>query len=108
MHQIEIEFIKQQLIDTSIVSIKMTEITSIVCDMMQDNLSYTKKNGLTKQAKESRDRLLKLLNLTELFNNLSVTNNSLQVFNRQLFNENLKLKGQLAEIKRQENIANSI
>lgn len=88
--------------------IAMTDITLIVCEMLEENIIYTKKFGLTEPAKKSRERLLKLLNITEIFNLISSKNESLKLYNKELFGENCLLKSQLFELKRQENLGNSL
>lgn len=79
----------------------ITNITAIVCDMLEDNVLYVKKNGMNEKAQQSRERLLKLLDATELFNTIQTQNAALKLHNRRLIAE-------LTEIKRQETIASSI
>jgi predicted RNase H-like nuclease (RuvC/YqgF family) len=86
----------------------IAEITYIVAAMIEENIAYVAKSGMTEKARSSRERLIKLLNITENFNQLSNQNSTLKTWNRQLSGENQKLKSQLAEIERQYNMANSI
>lgn len=104
----DIEYIKNELTDVLRPSIYMTELTYTICQLIEENLLYVKKNGLTKRASESREKLLKILNLSEHFNLIAGDNNSLKLRNRNLLIQNQQLRNQLREIKRQENIANSI
>ena len=89
-------------------SVAMTEITAIVTLMIEDNVSYAKKYGLNDKAKESRERLLKLLGLTEHFNSIAMNNASLKTYAGHLFVENQNLKAEIVEINRQERLASTI
>jgi len=95
------QFVKNETTNVLTPSSAMVDITSIVCDMLQDNLLYTNKNGATEKAIKSRIKLLKILQLTETFNTIATQNLSLKQHNRSLLEE-------LNEIKRQERLANSI
>lgn len=79
----------------------ITDITAVVCSLLEDNLSYVAKNGLSEKAKVNREKLLKLLYTTELINTVANQNLTLKLYNKQLIYE-------LAEIKRQEKLANTI
>lgn len=79
----------------------INNITLIVCTMLEENIAYASKNGLTEKAQLSRERLLKLLDATELFNTIQSQNAGLKLTNRQLIAEAI-------EVKRQENMAKSI
>ncbi len=94
-------FIQNKSIDVLQPSLVMTEITSIVCDMLEENIAFVKKNGLTEKAQTNRDRLLKLLDITEMVNKISSDNYSLKTINNHLLNT-------IGEVKRQELMANSI
>jgi len=95
------QYIKNETNDVLSPSVAMVDITAIVCDMLEENVLYVTKNGLTDKAKQSRERLLKLLYLTETFNSTATQNLSLKTHNRRLIEE-------LNEVRRQENIAKSI
>lgn len=104
----DIIYTKNEQIDINTPALYMTEITSIVCDMINENLLFSKKNGLTSGAKKSRERLLKLLDITEAFNKISCDNATLKSYNKHLLSENQKLKAELNELERQNNLSNAI
>jgi hypothetical protein len=89
-------------------SMAITDITAIVCDMLQENVEYTAKNGLTEKAKLSRQRLLTLLDVTELFNTIATQNATLKTANGHLYTELNNLKQKLKDIDDETNLANSI
>lgn len=101
-------FINNAKIDVLSPSISMVNITSIVSDMLSDNVSYVKKNGLNDAAKSSRERLLKLLDITESFNSIATDNLALKTYNDQLLREIQLLRSYKTEVERQEMIAKSI
>jgi len=101
-------YIQSQRIDVLTPSVAMTHITAIVCEMLQENVDYVSKNGMTERAKVSRERLLKLLDITETFNLLASANATLQTECKHLFAQNIALKNQLKQINDETNLANSI
>jgi len=86
----------------------MTELTYTVCQLIEENLLYVKKHGLNKKASESREKLMKILELSEQFNKISCDNNALKLRNRNLLSENQLLRRQIKDIEMQEIRANSI
>lgn len=101
-------FMENDKIDVLIPAIAMTDITCIVGEMLEDNLAYVKKNGDTAKSKASRGRLLKLLNITETFNNITSQNTTLKIYNYQLFREVQELRNYKKEIIRQETLSKSL
>jgi|GEM_PF-3394841 hypothetical protein len=101
-------FINNAKIDVISPAIAMTNITYIVGEMLEDNVSYVKKNGMTETAKKSRERLLKLLDITETFNKITCDNAAFKTYNDQLLREIQELRKYKLEVLRQEKVANSI
>lgn len=102
----EVALLRNELTDVYKPSIALTELTSIVCTMIEENMAYVKKNGLTEKATESRERLLKILNLSEKFNVVSVDNMNLKLYCRSIYKkyrgselENIRLKKELDKIR---------
>lgn len=108
MISLDLLYIQNNGIDVISPSMAMTEITSTVCDMLEQNMKFVKKNGLTQLAKDNRERLLHLLDITELFNKISCDNATLKTYNNHLLVTNQRIMREINEIKRQENMANSI
>lgn len=104
----DIEYIKNELTDVLRPSVYMTEITYTICQLIEENLLYVKKNGLNQKAKDSREKLLKILDLSEQFNTVAYQNNTLKLRNRNLLIDNQQLRRKLKDIEQQENLANSI
>lgn len=104
----DIEYIKNELTDVLRPSIYISELTGIVCQLIDENLLYVKKHGLNKKASDSRDKLLRIIYLSEQFNSIASYNSTLKLLNRNLLITNQKLKWELNEIKRQENLGKSL
>ena len=110
----ETDFIKNvkailnEKVDTITPSIAISEFTCLIAELLEQNIEFVSKQGLTPKAKDSRLKLIKLINIGETFNQLSITNVALKLDNRNLFIENNRLKAELAEIERQTKIASSI
>lgn len=104
----DISYTQNNSIESLKSALIMTDITYIVCDMIEENISYVKNNGLTPKAKINRERLMKLLDITETVNSVSTDNMSLKAFNNRLLVENQHLKNTIIELNRQQNMANSL
>jgi len=63
---------------------------------------------MNEAAKVSRERLLKLLDITETFNKIACENSALQTECRLLLSQNATLKQKLNDIDDETNLANSI
>lgn len=101
-------FIQNELTDTLRPSIAIIDFTFVVAELLEKNVEYVKRAGMTDPAKESRDKLLHLMDIGETFNKISNDNQKLKLYNRTVLAENQSLLKQLAEIKRQEMLAKSI
>jgi len=108
MSQTNAIYIQNAKTDVISPSKAMTEITCIIADMLEDNLLYVKKNGHNVKSIASRERLLKLLNITETFNQVSSDNAALKTYNDQLLREIKELKNYKKEVERQENLSKAI
>lgn len=106
--EVENSIIQNELQDALLPSLSISKITFLVAELIQTNIDFVKKNGITAAANKQRITLLKLMNITETFNTLSCQNNTLQLVNRSLSKELYHLKLQLVEIKRQENLGKSL
>jgi hypothetical protein len=104
----DMEYIKNQTYDTVSPAVAMAEITSMVVDMLEKNLAYTKTNGLTEQAKNSRKNLLRILELEQHFQITVNCSQSLKTSNNLLMAENQRLRAELREIERQEKMASTL
>lgn len=104
----EVAYLLNELQDTFKPSLDAINITQIVCAMLEDNIAFVAKNGMNNKAKISRDRLLALLNVTELYSSIARENNTFKLLNKNLIIENRQLKKQLADIEKQEKLAKSI
>jgi hypothetical protein len=62
----------------------LLEQAQIIILMLEDYQQFVIKNGYTEKAKESKKRLLKLLDINGQLSELGTTNNSLQLLNRNL------------------------
>lgn len=101
-------FMENEKIDILSPAIAMTDITCIVGEMLEDNSAYVKKNGDTTKSKASRERLLKLLYITETFNSITSQNTTLKTYNDQLLREVQELRNYKKEIIRQETLVKSL
>jgi len=97
-------YLTNELTDTLRPSVRITDFTFIISELLMKNVDFVKKNGLSAGAKDSREKLLDLMEIGETFNHLSCANNELKLRNRSLCAEVQYLKKELAEIKRQENL----
>lgn len=88
--------------------IAMTDITTIVVEMLAGNLAYVKKNGHNEVSKLSRERLLSLLEITETFNTISNQNAALKTYNSHLLNEIQGLRNYKEQFEIEEKLAKSI
>jgi hypothetical protein len=79
--------------------VTIAEIESIVCEMLEENSAYVKKFGLSEKAKQARQRLIKLFELSEPFNRMYSNNQSLQLINRDMFVYNQKLQNRINELE---------
>lgn len=104
----EVQYLLNELTETLNPILNCVEITQIVCSMLEDNITFVKKNGMGDKAKLSRERLLRLLDLTELYSSVSKDNNKLKLLNKSLLIENQQLLNYKKEVERQEMIAKSI
>jgi hypothetical protein len=101
-------FLQNELTDTLRPSIGIIDFTYVIAELLEKNVEYVKRAGMTAPAKESRDKLLYLMNIGETFNKLSADNQKLKLYNRTILAENKLLIKELKEIKRQEMLAKSI
>lgn len=101
-------FIQNELTDTLRPSIAIIDFTFVVAELLEKNVEYVKRAGMTDPAKESRDKLLHLMDIGETFNKISNDNQTLKLYNRTILAENQSLIRELKEIKRQEMLAKSI
>lgn len=99
----EIQLLLSEKQDTLRPSIAMDEMAVIIVSMLMDNNAFVKKNGLTPKAKESKERLMRMLELNSQFDKISMTNYSLQCNNRTFHADNMKLRLQIAELKKEIN-----
>jgi len=104
----QIWLLQNDISDVMMISTAWTEITYIVSEMLGDNLAYIKKNGLTPTADKNKQRLLKIINQAELISKMMGQTFMIFLNNKNIHYENLKLKKELAQIKREENLANSL
>lgn len=98
-------FTQNELMDTLRPSLKITDFTFVISELLIKNVEFVKRSGMTDAAKEARERLLYLMDVGETFNAISNYNQKLKLMNRSLLGENEYLKKQLAEIKRQEGLS---
>lgn len=99
---------KSDTINVDDVAATITDYTYLVALMLEENIEFVEAKGMTEKAKQSRQRLLKLLQIGETFNTISYQNKSLQLYNKELYAELVKLRAYKAEIERQEKIASTI
>lgn len=104
----ELFLVRNELNDVYSPSIAWGKATEIVCDLISDTLAYIEKNGRTDKAERNKKKLIDLMQQTEIINQIASSNISLKLYNKSLFNENWRLKKELEEIKRQENLGNSL
>lgn len=97
--------LQNSLIDVLSPSVKLTDFTFVITELLSQNIEFVKKKGLTDSAKSSREKLIYLLDVAEWFNYISRDNNRLKIFNTALLSENQYIKRQLSEIKKQENLS---
>lgn len=98
----EIALLQFEIEDVLKPSVAMTEITYIVSEMLSQNIAFAKKNGLTDKVKKSREQLIRLMDVSEVFNRVTIQNRSLQLHNKSLYHayqmqriDNLELKNKL-------------
>lgn len=97
-------YTQNELTDTLLPSLKITDFTFVIAELLVKNVEYVKRSGMTAAAKEAREKLLYLMSIGELFNTIANDNQKLKLSNRSILGENQYLKKQLAEIKRQEGL----
>lgn len=101
-------FIQNELTDTLRPSIAIIDFNYVIAELLEKNVEYVKRSGMTELAKESRDKLLYLMDISETFNRLSNDNQKLKLYNRTILAENQALIKEIKEIKRQEMLAKSL
>ncbi len=101
----DVLFTQNELVDTLRPSMKITDFTFVIAELLVKNVEYVKRVGITDAAKEAREKLLYLMNIGELFNTISNDNQKLKLMNRTILGESQYLKRELAEIKRQEKLS---
>lgn len=107
-NQTDAIFVQNSKEDVISPSIAIIDATCIIADMMEENIAYVKKNGLTDTAKKSRERLLKLMEIGETFSRISTQNSALKTYNDQLLREIQQLRAYKTEVERQENLSKSL
>lgn len=98
-------YTQNELTDTLQPSLKIVDFTFVIAELLIKNVEYTKRAGMTEAAKETREKLLYLMDIGELFNTIANDNQKLKLSNRSILGENQYLKKQLSEIKRQEGLS---
>lgn len=97
-------YTQNELTDTLNPALKIIDFTYVIAELIEKNVEFVNRSGMTNAAKDAREKLLYLMTIGETFNKLSADNYKLKLYNRSLLGENQYLKKQLAEIKRQEGL----
>lgn len=98
-------FLQNELIDVLSPSVKLTDFTFVVTELLAQNIEFVKRKGLTEAAKASREKLIYLLDISEWFNYIARDNNRLKLFNTALLSEIQALRRELKDIRRQEGLS---
>jgi len=96
---LELELLNSELTDTLSPSIMLSEMSSIFLSMLMENQQFVQKNGMTSKAKESRDRLLRLLEISKDLDGISTSNYNLKATNRLIHAEYQKLRVAYRDLK---------
>jgi len=91
--------LENELKDVLTPSVSQSELTLLIIEMLLEQNQFVKKNGNTDRAKKSKERLLKILDLNQSVDKISIDNNSLKNINRQLHMYYQKLRIENMELK---------
>lgn len=91
------ELLRLQIHDTLYPAIAVMQQSKIILQMLMQNNEHERKNGLTPKVKESKVRLLALLDLNIKLHNITDQQYCLKLQNRELVAKNMMLQLKVAE-----------
>ena len=97
----EIQLLLNQSLDVTKPSMYLMLANLSLFDMLFENKQFQIKNGATKKAKESEQRLNNLLDYIKVFDEICSQNYSLKNYNRDILAKNMLLRVEIADLKKQ-------
>ena len=100
-YDIELQLMAQEYIDTLSPAVTSMEIVQIALQMMIETVEFVKKNGKSDLTEKRTARATRLFELASRLNTLTGDNNTLQLNNKELGRQIVKLRIENIELKKQ-------